>query len=641
MPNKETKEMNVLSLFDGLSGGRIALDRMGIVPTAYFSSEIDKDAIKCSQANWNDITRIGDITKVSYKDGILYTENGDYKTKIDLLIGGSPCFVAGTKVQTTKGLVNIEDVCVGDEVLTHTNTYQKVLRVGGNKGKNTVYVKAQGMLLTETTNEHPYYVRSKVDGILSAPTWKKAGDLVKGDYLAFPINNLSENPLGLTEDECLALGRYIADGHTRKDKRASEGRPNDRQWQMIISVGDAKAVEFEDKYKLPHSFYKHTQSVKRAVFSSKRLVEIAEEYCGIGSANKVFSQMLINLPVQLLNKVFEGYTDGGGCFTNNGWQATTVSRDLALSLAQVIAKVKGVGSTVVFSKRPEKHVILGREVNQKDTYLVRYATGGGVRHWKKEGDFIWYPFKSVKGTGKVEDVFNIEVENDNSYTANNFVVHNCQSFSSALALGGREITGLEGKSSLFYHYLRIKTEIEEYNNNLIWLLENVKMKNESKLQLDTYLKTEGVYINSKDFSFQKRARYYWTNLKIQPWQDKGVNFQDYKCIGDLSKNKVNRTPSRERMWEDGNGGNSNKSCANVTDSDKVYCLTTKQDRCPNSGLVEYEDFCRYLTQREMELAQTVPVGYTSSLSYNKACAVLGNGWTIDVICHVLRGLKDV
>ena len=83
--------MNVLSLFDGVSCGRIALDRLGIKPTNYFASEIDKNAIKCSKANWEDITHIGDVTKVSYNGGVLYTESGEYEVEIDLLIGGSPC----------------------------------------------------------------------------------------------------------------------------------------------------------------------------------------------------------------------------------------------------------------------------------------------------------------------------------------------------------------------------------------------------------------------------------------------------------------------------------------------------------------------------------------------------------------------
>lgn len=94
------------------------------------------------------------------------------------------------------------------------------------------------------------------------------------------------------------------------------------------------------------------------------------------------------------------------------------------------------------------------------------------------------------------------------------------------------------------------------------------------------------------------------------------------------------------MWNNGLGANSSKSCANVTNADKVYCLTTKQDRCPNSGLIEYEDFYRFLTQNELELAQTVPIGYTDCLSYNQACVVLCNGWTVDIIIHILKGLKD-
>ena len=83
--------MNVLSLFDGMSCGRIALDRLGVKPTHYFASEIDKNAIKCSKANWGDITHIGDVTKVRYENGVLYTENGEYEVEIDLILAGSPC----------------------------------------------------------------------------------------------------------------------------------------------------------------------------------------------------------------------------------------------------------------------------------------------------------------------------------------------------------------------------------------------------------------------------------------------------------------------------------------------------------------------------------------------------------------------
>jgi DNA (cytosine-5)-methyltransferase 3A len=73
--------MNVLSLFDGMSCGRIALERLGIKVDNYYASEIDKYAMKVSAANYPDIIQVGDITKL------------DLSTlpKIDLIMGGSPC----------------------------------------------------------------------------------------------------------------------------------------------------------------------------------------------------------------------------------------------------------------------------------------------------------------------------------------------------------------------------------------------------------------------------------------------------------------------------------------------------------------------------------------------------------------------
>lgn len=73
--------MNVLSLFDGMSCGRIALERAGITVDEYYASEIDKYAIQVSKKNYNDIIQLGDVTKVS----------SDKLPKIDMLIGGSPC----------------------------------------------------------------------------------------------------------------------------------------------------------------------------------------------------------------------------------------------------------------------------------------------------------------------------------------------------------------------------------------------------------------------------------------------------------------------------------------------------------------------------------------------------------------------
>ena len=72
--------MNILSLFDGISCGRVALDRANIPVNRYYASEIDKNAIKVSEKNYPDIVRLGDVRTIHTIDA-----------HIDLLIGGSPC----------------------------------------------------------------------------------------------------------------------------------------------------------------------------------------------------------------------------------------------------------------------------------------------------------------------------------------------------------------------------------------------------------------------------------------------------------------------------------------------------------------------------------------------------------------------
>lgn len=75
--------MNVLSLFDGMSCGRIALDRAGIEVESYYASELDKHAIKVTQANWPKTIQLGDVE--NWRDWDIQW------CSIDLLIGGSPC----------------------------------------------------------------------------------------------------------------------------------------------------------------------------------------------------------------------------------------------------------------------------------------------------------------------------------------------------------------------------------------------------------------------------------------------------------------------------------------------------------------------------------------------------------------------
>jgi DNA (cytosine-5)-methyltransferase 3A len=84
--------MNVLSLFDGISCARVALDRAGIEVNAYMASEIEKNAIKVSEKNYPDIIRVGDVVRL------------EVEGQVDLLIGGSPCTDLSIAKKDRKGL---------------------------------------------------------------------------------------------------------------------------------------------------------------------------------------------------------------------------------------------------------------------------------------------------------------------------------------------------------------------------------------------------------------------------------------------------------------------------------------------------------------------------------------------------------
>ncbi len=97
----EINKINVLSLFDGMSCGQIALNRVGINYENYFASEIDVYGVKVSTHNYPNTKHLGDVKKINYNE----------LPKIDLLIGGSPCqsfsFAGKQKGMTTKDNVEI------------------------------------------------------------------------------------------------------------------------------------------------------------------------------------------------------------------------------------------------------------------------------------------------------------------------------------------------------------------------------------------------------------------------------------------------------------------------------------------------------------------------------------------------------
>jgi len=231
----------------------------------------------------------------------------------------------------------------------------------------------------------------------------------------------------------------------------------------------------------------------------------------------------------------------------------------------------------------------------------------------------------------------------------------CQNLSNAVA--GREEyhTGLQGKKSgLFFHYVRILKWLKENNNSSIkFVLENVgSMKNGDKEIIDKVLQVNGIEINSKYFSAQERLRYYWFNLEVPPLKKVDTNSRVLKDIildpEDVTKIEEN---SRMNFWyqEDFEVHEGEKVIATLDINGydilkRVYdinykspTLTTCRGGNTQKKILQ-NGKPRKLLPIEYERLQTVPDNYTEGVSNTQRYNMLGNGFTIKVIEHILQNL---
>lgn len=194
----------------------------------------------------------------------------------------------------------------------------------------------------------------------------------------------------------------------------------------------------------------------------------------------------------------------------------------------------------------------------------------------------------------------------------------------------RNRKGLEGKkSSLFNEWLRIKNEV----NPNYFLLENVaSMSNENKIKIDELLGVKGIFINSTLFSAQLRKRYYWTNLNVDlEIEDKGVELQSILESGYTERKKsVCIVRNYARSVQSSNKESFIRMCNSRS---KKGFLTVVYEEIGNQNSV------RLFTQTELEMLQTVPKGYTNCLTYEESADLLGDGWTVDVICYILKNME--
>lgn len=201
----------------------------------------------------------------------------------------------------------------------------------------------------------------------------------------------------------------------------------------------------------------------------------------------------------------------------------------------------------------------------------------------------------------------------------------CQGFSFA----GKQLNFNDHRSKLFFQYVKILHKLTMVNPDIKFLLENVKMKKEYLDVISEYLGVSPVCINSSLVSAQNRIRYYWTNISlIRSPQDKNIYLKD---VIKEDYDGILVCPRGENKG--GLQGYKGKSPSITTSSWEYNFKIAKINR---DGSIS----SRMFTPEECEQLQTIPVGYTKICSKTRRIKQIGNAWTVDIIVHILKDIKN-
>lgn len=467
------EKLKIISLFSGYGTQELALKYSGIKYTNVANCDILKSANEAYDSlHTTEEGNLGDVSKVDEKNF----------PHCDFLTYSFPCFTEKTLVLTDTGYKKINQINIGDKVITHNNSYKEVLNKFDQGKKEIWEVVSSSVDKIETTENHKFYVKTKIKNGFSDPYWKNCYQLTNNDYLGIAINqnNIIPDWKGIqfnwkdgrktryknelskfmnNEDFWWIIGRYIGDGWIRS------------QGGIIICCSLTNEL-LDITSKLDNINIKYNLSKERTTYkihiARKEFSEFVLQF-GRGAHNKRLTNTIIDLPVNLLKSFIKGYhsADGNIYKNSNRYRISSVSKELIYGVAQCIAKAYSIPYSIYKSKRPEKYIIEGRVINQRSVYLVVYDFTKNKKNSFYESDYIWSPVKSVKNTKKFENVWDIEVEEDHSFTANGCIVHNCQDISiSGIQRGIERGT----RSGLLYEVERIV----EHNKPKYLLMENVK-----------------------------------------------------------------------------------------------------------------------------------------------------------------------
>lgn len=201
--------------------------------------------------------------------------------------------------------------------------------------------------------------------------------------------------------------------------------------------------------------------------------------------------------------------------------------------------------------------------------------------------------------------------------------------------------GLDGSSKLFWDFVRIKNHIKPK----YFLFENVEsMKDSDRDIITEALGVQPIMINSSLFTAQDRKRYYWTNIPILPLPEESPLVLKDIMIHNPDEKLFYKQDFEFHGWDKKQIATLNLKCHDI--GKRVYnpnmkCATLT---AVTGGYQEKKVYdngrCRKLTPLEYERLQGMKDNYTEGIANSKRYCACGDGWTIPVIIHILKGLKE-
>ena len=250
------------------------------------------------------------------------------------------------------------------------------------------------------------------------------------------------------------VGRWLGDGWVVATKRKNRG--NSIQKRVHVCCAHELADDLQARLDETGLHFCRTEepTVTKFVCVSASLYDWLVSNFGKGADGKHLPPWVFGMPIEYREALFLGYIDSDGTPVKSGVRITSISKALTVGMKILAAGIGYTSSVVHVSNAREKCVIEGRTVNERPYFNQTYYSHSRSAVLCDSG--FWGRVRKVLPGSRAVTVYNLEVEGDNSYTADGIAVHNCQSYSIA---GLRQ--GLaDPRGQLMLEFLRACSELE-------------------------------------------------------------------------------------------------------------------------------------------------------------------------------------